>query len=326
MALHAESSTIPDSIMGSSPAPEISPVIIRSKNTYGRKRSIPDNDDSSFTLGDVSLISSTSSRASALQDGNEDVPPTSDAFDISEPSSATKGNDDVEAGFSFSLTKLTTSRGEEKQLDTDLASSPAHSEGSAKVSHQWGWKAKLAAFDADSESDNENTKPPDFAFSEKRIDSQESSSSQMVVPLPTQSVNSEPDNLFDGSLPTLTQSPPQSHFQASPSASPDMTLVKKVKRRIAVVDSDDDMAESSFNSPERRLHSINTPKSRSSPTPPTSDVGPSSSKTQSKGKSLARSVSPLVFSDDDARSKNLNKRKPPKDVRSDRQKIKVSSA
>ncbi|KZP13040.1 hypothetical protein FIBSPDRAFT_1049618 [Athelia psychrophila] len=299
-------------------------------NTYGRKRNIPDPDpDSSLAFGDTSLLSSTSSRVSGLIDEDEDVPPTSDAFDTSEPSSATRANDDAEPGFSFKSTNIATLRREDTRADVDTASSPARGEGAGETKHKWAWEAELAAIDADSDSDNEFAKPPASAINigSKVLDRPEIKSLLLKTgPPSTQPAESGTEDLFDGSLPTLTDSSQpqaQSQSHASPPASPDMTLARKPKRCIAVVDSDDDMADSTLNSPGRRLHPINTPKSRSSPTPPTSDFGLSSSKSRGKGTSLPRSVSPILFSDDDTQPKDLTKRKGFKAARSNRQRIKA---
>ncbi|KAF7978296.1 hypothetical protein HWV62_887 [Athelia sp. TMB] len=314
--------------MDSSPAPDNSPVIKRSKNTYGRRHSIPDP-DSSVTLDDTSLLSYTTSHNSALICPDEDAPPTSDAFDISEPSSATRANDDSEPSFTFKSTKVLDSSREKKAIEVDIPSSPAPSEGTDRKGHQWDWKAKLAAIDADSDSDDAPTKSPAYAARQGVPDTPENLSLQRDGSPSTQLAKTFRDDLLEESLTTLAgpsqpePRPPQPPFLASPSASPDMTHTKKPKRRVARVDSDDDMADSSFNSSARRLHSINTPKLQSSPTPPTSDMGVSSPKDKAKDNTLVRSVSPLFFSDEGVQSKASSKRKGSTATLPNRRKIKA---
>lgn len=308
MAIHADSSIVPDSTMSSSPAAPESPAIRRAKHIYGRKPIL--DPDSSATLADSSIVSHTSSYTSASYDAGEETSPTSDAFDIPEPSSATRDDDDAEGTDFASANDMDMEKDGIFAADKSL-SSPARSEGAGAANFQFGWKRRMAQIDEDFDDEDLPVDPPrpTVAQSASKIlgdvvaDTSEPPPTQIMQPI---------DDLFDGSPLTLTDSSqplPASTFTTSPSPSPDVGNFKKAKRRAKRVDSDDEMADSSFNSPEKRSHSINTPKSRSSPTPPTSDMGMSKPQDKGKGRALARSVSPLVFSDKAPHLKTLSKQK-----------------
>jgi len=165
--------------------------------------------------------------------------------------------------------------------------------------------------DAESDDLDEPTVPPGLigGLNASHILEDEGTDAPMALASPprgTQPLTT--DDIFGGSLSTLTASP-QPHsvaiFDASRSATPELGVIKRHKKRGVAIDSDDDLADSSFGSPMKMPHPINTPRLRSSPTPPTSDTDQSAAKSQGKGKGKALMkghAPPLVFTDDPERN------------------------
>jgi mediator of replication checkpoint protein 1 len=211
---------------------------------------------------------------------------------------------DAQTSYSFTRKKDANEEIEGNIGGGETSISPARSDDDRSSSFQYAWKAKLKLIDEDFDDPDQLMVPlggPNALriLGDKDTDVPMSLASQPSSPKGTQLFAT--DNVFSGSLSTHTGSQPHSAstFDESRSPTPDLGVVKRPKKR-AVVYSDDDLAESSFDSPANMPHPINTPKLRSSPTPPTSDADLSAAKPQSKGKGKAsvRGVPALVFDND----------------------------
>jgi len=304
MVIHTDSSIVPDSTVSSSPSTPVSPVVKRATFTYGRRKDLQSvlDPDSSATIADSSSSSRPSLYSAGHSDVEEEIPSSSHASGIPELSGVTLA--EVDAGTFLSFTRK---KDEDKEIGNNSIGgespiSPARNDDAGSSSFQFAWKAKLKLIDEDFDDLDQSTVPPGHPnglhiLGSKDTDVPVSLASQPSSPKGTQLPTT--DDVFGGSLSTLTDSQLQSAstFDASRSATPDLGVVKK----LAVVYSDDDLADSSFDSPANMPHPINTPKSWSTPTPPTSEPA-AKPQSKGKGKAPARSVPPLVFDDDPERS------------------------
>ncbi|KAJ3776607.1 hypothetical protein FB446DRAFT_720643 [Lentinula raphanica] len=184
----------------------------------------------------------------------------------------------------------------------------------ASSGYAWSWKAEMKKIDA-SEDEEEGSSSKDLAMSgglpdegSKPSHSGPLSSKQgdpeishsIASPSPETEPSHSPKH-FSGSLPTLTPSAfgPSQKTLASPSPSPSV-LRKRVSKRTKVIDSDaeSDLELAKSSNPSSPVkHPINTPQTRSSTTPPTSDSEHEMTrraKPSSKGKASAVS-NPLVL-------------------------------
>jgi len=306
MVIHTDSSIVPDSTLSSSPPPSISPIVKRATFTYGRRKDpqfAPDL-DSSATLAEYSSPLHPIVHSTWHSDVDKQVPPSSDAPGVPESSGATRVERDSETPFSFTRKEYIN-----KELDDDFDGgksliSPARSDDAGSSSFEFSWKAKLKLIDEESDDPDQPMEPPGPRGSSNalRILEEEGVDAPMSFATPpSSSKDVQPpimDNVFAGSpaSPTsrFSQAVSASPFGASRSATPDIRIVKRPKKRAVVTDSDDDLGDSSFGLVP---HPINTPKLWSSPTPPTSDTDLSAAKPQTNGKGKApiRGVRPLVF-------------------------------
>jgi mediator of replication checkpoint protein 1 len=236
-------------------------------------------------------------------DFDEEVPPSSDPPGVPESSGVTRvdSEGDTETPLSFTRKKDVN-----KELNGEFAGdespiSPARSDDAGLSKFEFSWKAQLKLIDEDGSDDPDQPMVPSggrsssnaLLFSEGRgIDAPMSLTSSLS------SKNTQPLTMVDvfGGSQTGPSSPAPSLSAsgASRSATPDIRVAKRIQKRAVVIDSDDDLGDSSFGSVP---HPINTPKLRSSPTPPTSDTDLSAAKPQSKGKGKAsvKGVPPLIF-------------------------------
>jgi mediator of replication checkpoint protein 1 len=306
MVIHTDSSIVPDSTISSSPPPSISPVVKRATFTYGRRKDpqfTPDL-DSSATLAESSSSSRPIVYSTGHSDFDEEVPPSSDPPGAPESSGMTRVEGDIETPFSFTRRKDINKELNGEFDGNESPISPARSDDAGLSKFEFSWKAQLKLIDEDDSDDPDRPMVSPggrgssnaLHFSEEQgIDAPMSLASSLSSK-DTQSLTV--DDVFGGSLPSQTgpSSPAPSLFAsgASCSATPDIRVAKRTQKRAVVIDSDDDLGDSSFGSVP---HPINTPKLRSSPTPPTSDTDLSAAKLQSKGKGNApfNGVPPLMF-------------------------------
>jgi mediator of replication checkpoint protein 1 len=299
MVIHTDSSIVPDSTLSSSPSPSTSPIVKRAAFTYGRRKDVqtaPDP-DSSATLAESSSSSRPRLYSTGQSELEEEVPPSSYTSEILESSSVTLTTADVETS-----TPFTRKKDENKEMDVDSSGrksldSPTRSDDAGPSSFEFSWKAQLKLIDEDFEASDERTVSSAVSGAPNVLSASENGQADASMSLATQPFSSQPPKIDDvfGSLtpnPMEPSSPPPpvAAFGMSYSTSPEPGIVKRPKRRAVVVDSDDDLGDSSINSSTKIPHPINTPKSRSSPTPPTSDLDLSIVKPRSKGKEGKASV------------------------------------
>jgi len=236
-------------------------------------------------------------------DFDEEVPPSSDPPGVPESSGVTRvdSEGDTETPLSFTRKKDIN-----KELNGEFAGdespiSPARGDDAGLSKFEFSWKAQLKLIDEDGSDDPDQPMVPSggrsgsnalFFLEGRGIDVPMSLTSSLS------SKDTQPltlDDVFGGSqMVPSSPAPSLSASGASRSAAPDIRVVKRIQKRAVVIDSDDDLGDSSFGSVP---HPINTPKLRSSPTPPTSDTDLSAAKPQSKGKGKAsvKGVPPLIF-------------------------------
>jgi mediator of replication checkpoint protein 1 len=216
-------------------------------------------------------------------------------------------------------TSFTRKKDENKEMDDESGGrerpiSPARSDDAGPSSFEFSWKAQLKQIDDDFDVTDEPIVSPAGPGAPNVLRISGNVETHASVPLMTQSFTSKGtqpptvDDVFGGSpsspMGPFSQPPSPPAFGASRSLTPESGVVKRPKRRAVVVDSDDELGDSSINSSRKVPHPINTPKSRSSPTPPTSDMDMSAAKPQSKGKGKTpvASVPRLLFDKDLERS------------------------
>ena len=311
MVIHTDSSIVPDSTLSSSPSPSTSPIVKRAAFTYGRRKdsaqAAPDP-DSSATLAESSSSLRPRLYSTVQSELEEEVPPSSYASEIPESSGVTLTTADVETF----TTPCTRKKDENKEMDVDSGGcksldSPTRSDDAGPSSFEFSWKTQLKLIDEDFEAADEPTVSSAVSGAPNVLSASgngEVDASMLLATQPFSSKGIQPptiDDVFGGSAPNPMgpSSPPPSvvPFDVSRSTSPELGIVKRAKRRVVVVDSDDDMGDSSINSSMKIPHPINTPKSRSSPTPPTSDLDLSTVKPRSKekGKASVTNVPWLLF-------------------------------
>lgn len=313
MVIHTDSSIVPDSTV-SSPSPPNSPVVRRATFTYGRRNILQPVPESSATLVESSSASRPIFYSTAQSDVEEDIPPSSYASAVPESSGETLADVDTKLRFSF-----TRKMDEKNEIDDALGRrettiSPARSDDARLSPFAFSWKARLKQMDEDSDDPDDPIVLPNPSSSPNALLISGNTGADAPVSLTNQlssSQRTQPvavDDVFGGSLssPTASYSQPHSNsaLPVSPSATPNFEVIKRPRKRVVVIDSDIDVADSSLDSPAKIPHPVFTPKSRSSPTPPTSDTDLSAAKPQSKGKGRApiRGVPSLVFNDDRERN------------------------
>jgi len=289
MPVNKDYSIVADSTLSSSPP------IKRAAVTYGRRRdAIVDDPDSSLFNSAASSASQQSIYRTGPPDMDEEIPPSS------EPAGPLSDHE------------LADDEDEEDEGERD-----------ASPKFQFAWKQHLKALDEQDDFDIDLPSAPDC---EDASGSDEALFEMSLVPesskvvgnrtTPNSPVAAEhmslSENVFDGSVSTLTgsSSQPPAAFNKAPSPlSPTVALARRRPNKRAIIhDSDSDSGHSNNPVSPRRpssfLHPITTPKLHSS-TPPTSDVeipAQSESKKETKrekGKAVSsshrRSVAPVQF-------------------------------
>jgi mediator of replication checkpoint protein 1 len=312
MTVNKELSVVADSTHSPSSPLTISTV----KRTYGRSK-ISEDPDTSLPFPPSSSASRDGTYRTGPPDLDEQVPPSSDfSCSFSDNELADDENEgsphDAPADDIFGLKKMMRDYDEMHgfSVDESAISDIPHPSHSAKP-------------------------PATETLSPQRAQSPYFPTSPAVA-----ASNDLTHELIEGSLPTLATSP-LSQRAISKSPSPQTSHVGHARRRIkrhVMHDSDSESGPtgnkctSATRSPTFP-HSISTPKSRSSPTPPTSDDEMPAypiQKHNSKGKGKANpansrpTVVPLQFSEGPNGSSLVSKKSMRKDKRNKKTKIKVS--
>ncbi|KAF8165077.1 hypothetical protein B0H34DRAFT_687709 [Crassisporium funariophilum] len=301
MPLEKEYSVVADSTMSSSPQQEIDalPQIKRPVRTYGRRLQMTptDDPDTSFSISEPDSTSRDSVHNTAPPGLLEQVPPSSPAAQLSD--SAT-GDTDEEAGFD------------------------------ALPKFEFSWKKKLKDIDLLDDFDKElpsgsqeNNAPNQSLFGQPLLLSGNETEDR-AAPLGAGDVFGEP--LLLG--PSLSSPPPQATLskQAFRLSSP--LVGPRVRTRHRVIQDSDSELEPSKNTPSSvpssaSRHLIDTPKSGSSSTQPTSedDMPAKISKRSAPGRSRnpnstsRLSVVPLDFTDEPSSDLKRSKDKKVKRVK-----------
>lgn len=228
-----------------------SPVIRRATRTYGRRRDTFEH-DISFDVGNTSIESREDSLSSTSLPLDHELPPSSDDLDASN-------------------TSYVSARAE----DADDSDNESPDEGAGRF--QFAWRAGLNKIDADEyePSAHPNAQDPHEETSE---------GIPRVPTRPASPTDQATQDAFGGTLSSLTAT----------AQSSSLIIHKRAPRRLEALppsepESDADLRVSTPQTSPR--HPINTPQTRSSPTPPTS-IEMSSH----KGKGKQREASSLAFS------------------------------
>ncbi|KAA1465988.1 hypothetical protein DENSPDRAFT_925513 [Dentipellis sp. KUC8613] len=260
----------------SSPAP-----VRRAAVTYGRRR-----DNAPAPDADTSADSHSTRQKTTAGRSEDEIVPDSDEFNVPQSSLVTGASHDSDAD-------------NDEDEDGDDAMP-----GVTKF--QFGWKKAMA--EIDEMSDEELNRTGGAPGSPMKVDkgptrrSRSPQGQQQHVPTSPAAPPAELDDLFRGSLSSLTESSSHASLptHSSPSALPVAKRANHAYRRAVIEESSDDeptpkKAPSSPNTSPPFPHPITTPKGRSSPTPPTSEGDMSPAVVKSKGKARARTVAPLLF-------------------------------
>jgi mediator of replication checkpoint protein 1 len=320
MPVNKEYSIVADSTAHISSPPTTTPAVKRARFTYGRpKLDTPVHDSDTFIF---QAANSSSSHDSVYRTGpldlDEEIPPSSDPARVLSDAELSDDEDD------------------------------GNSRKDALSKHEWEWRKKLRALDSEEDVDVEMPAiPAEVDASESR----EPSNDDALFPqrpihstfdhIPTSPAHhgttNLADHIFGGSLSTLTASSLSSNaFDKSPPLSPEIApsrrRLSKPKRIVQDSDSEtENIANKSSptNTSPAFPHSIGTPPTNSSPTPPTSDddMPARLPKNMSKGRGKATAkarpdVEPLRFSEEPAAT--VVKRT--KDKHNKKSKIKVRPA
>ncbi|KAG6875568.1 hypothetical protein C0992_003289 [Termitomyces sp. T32_za158] len=302
MPVQMDSSIVPDSTLSSSPIATPS-VVKRVRRMYGRSTNKEAAGEDTDTPHLLHLSKSSSSIDSILRTGpldvDEEVPPSSDpsyeAFNQAD-------DDDDEA-------------------DSEDASS----------AYQFSWKKKLRDIDMEEDNDADMAGVSEVKSTSKQREEGDTSAlspqrheSPDFARLTSFSVEKDNDALtetvFNGSLSTLPNSSPAAHSSFGRTPSPQVTNRRRRKKPTRH-DSGSEAGESKESTPTTpsHPHPLTTPKSRSSPTPPTSDddmptlLG-QDKKGKGKGKAPGRpDVAPLCFSEASVVTRSFQKQKASED-------------
>ncbi|KAI0375716.1 hypothetical protein BV20DRAFT_932382 [Pilatotrama ljubarskyi] len=210
-----------------------SPVVRRATRTYGRRRDTSDH-DISFDAANTSVDSREDSHSSTSLTLEHDLPPSSDDFDASNTSPLSA-----------------------QAADADADASDDDEEASGGASRfQFSWRAKLKQID-----DDDFELPAD---SRTQVSDTKPSEAKATVPTrPASPADQDAEDVFGGTLSSLTNS----------AQSSSLVIRTRAPRRIESLPASDPEsdAEGRPSTPQTSpRHPINTPETRSSPTPPTS--------------------------------------------------------
>jgi mediator of replication checkpoint protein 1 len=315
MTVNRDYSIVADSTCSpSSPSSAFLPSVRRPVRTNGSPKS-SDDPDSSLIYPPSSLASRDSIYRTGPPDLDEQVPPSSD---------------------------ISHSLSDNELADDEDEDSPHDASGKGF----FGWREKLQKLDKSFDSDVEEqaiSDIPDVSPSERPLATQPLSPQRVQsIHVPTSPAvvtsNALTQDVFGMSLSTLTASSlSQSAFAKSPSSlTPQVIPARRrfKKRVVRDSDSESDNKGSPATPSPAFPHAISTPKSRSSPTPPTSDddempAYPMHEYT-SKGKGKVNptvsrpTVVPLQFSEGSNGLSVASKKSMRKDRRNKKSKIKVS--
>ncbi|OBZ76695.1 hypothetical protein A0H81_04027 [Grifola frondosa] len=235
----------------------VPPNIARAPRTYGRRRDTV-NADSSSTLADTNYISRDNLGSSIFSGKDEALLPSSDDHDASNASNITFAGDEEE-----------------------------EDEGDTSAPHfQFAWQKKLLNWDDDA-AETEQVSGSLTTSHTLDVDDPGTSSHEPICESPLDRAGElSSDGAFNGPLPILTSSSQSSRNPSSPA------VLRPVRRRLQYLS--DSEREDGPSSPRSSPHNdISTPKSRSSPTPPTSlGTSPKKRVVKSKSKSLDLVVEP----------------------------------
>ncbi|KAG6877843.1 hypothetical protein C0993_003216 [Termitomyces sp. T159_Od127] len=300
MPVKMDSSIVPDSTISSSP-PATPSFVKRARRTYGRSTHGEAAGEDSDAPHLLRLSKSSSSINSVFRTGpsavDEEIPPSSDPS--CEYSASNQADDD------------------DDEAESEDASS----------AYQFSWKKKLKEMDM--EEDNEAVMADvseDKSASEQREEGDASALSPQThdrpdfARLPTFSVgngnNALTGTVFDEPSSTSPTSSPVAHSSFGHTPSPQVTNRGRRKKPIIhASDSEDGESKESSPTTPSHPHPLTTPKSRSSPTPPTSDDDMPASvvqDTKGKGKGKASSrpdVAPLCFSEEHVVTSSFTRQK-----------------
>lgn len=250
---------------------ESSPVIARSKITYGRRAR---GTDAELLLADTSIVSTSSS---------VEEPPSSDGLDASSFMKGLEDDDD-----SSPKSPVHDNDGQ-MQDDEDV-------EAGTGRKFQYLWQEKLAAMD---DSGDEEGQKMVKSYSKRR---KALSTSKTVKARSESPVADGIDETVFTSPAVAGPSHPDAQVRSSLTNIPDSPIrrVRKVTRAVQS-DSEDEGHPSSPQTPAHSLHHIHTPQKHSSPTPPTSTES-----APKKDKTSASKISPPSF--DEANSSSGGER------------------
>ncbi|KAG5726008.1 hypothetical protein E4T56_gene1616 [Termitomyces sp. T112] len=309
--LSIDSSIVPDSTISSS-SPATPAVVKRARRTYGRSAHTEAAGDDSDTPHLLHSSKSSSSINSVFRTGpsdvSEEVPPSPDPSHEYSVSSDIDDDDD-----------------EANSEDTSSA-------------FQFPWRKKLKDLDMEEKDDAHMTGVAKEKDASNRFEEGQASALSLQRPvspnrlhLPTSIVESGKDTLtetvFSGSLSPLTTSSPTAHISFA--RSPSLQATNRRQKKCIIHDSDSEDGENKESSPTTAFHlyPLTTPKSRSSPTPPTSDddmLALLGQDTKGKGKAPSRpDLVPLRFSGESVTTGSFKSRKSQKDNGGKRKKLKA---
>ncbi|KAI0352878.1 hypothetical protein OH77DRAFT_742633 [Trametes cingulata] len=223
-----------------------SPVIRRPTRTYGRRRDTSEH-DVSFDAANTSVDSREDSHSSTSLTLDNDLPPSSDDFDASNTSPLSA-----------------------QAADPDASGSDDDEDASGGAGRfQFSWKAKLKQID---DGDFEVATDSGAQMSDPRL-----SEAKATVPTrPASPADQAAEDVFGGTLSSLTSS----------AQSSSLVIHTRAPRRVESLPASEPEsdAEARPSTPQTSpRHPINTPETRSSPTPPTSiDMQPKKGKGKQK--------------------------------------------
>ncbi|KAL1944220.1 hypothetical protein VTO73DRAFT_3405 [Trametes versicolor] len=251
-----------------------SPVIRRATRTYGRRRDTSEH-DISFDIGNTSIESREDSLSSTSLPLDHELPPSSDDLDASN-------------------TSYVSARAE----DADDSDNESPDEGAERF--QFAWRAGLNKIDADEyESSPHPTAQDPLGETSEGI--------PRVPTRPASPTDQATQDAFGGTLSSLTAT----------AQSSSLIIHKRAPRRLEALPPSEPESEAelhAFTPQTSPRHPINTPQTRSSPTPPTS-IEMSSNKGKGKqreGSSLALSLESADDLPSNAKPATAKRQKKPK--------------
>ncbi|KAI0832501.1 hypothetical protein BC628DRAFT_1346937 [Trametes gibbosa] len=229
-----------------------SPVLRRAQRTYGRRRNTYEH-DTSFDVADTSIDSYEDPNSSTSFLLDHEIPPSSDDFDAL--------NTSCESAFA---------------VDADASDDNGNEADAGSSKFRFAWRDKIDEINRGVHDSAEN-------LDEHTLAGDLSRGKASVPTRPASPVGHPAKEILSGTSTSLPSSTQSSSF----------AIYTRAPKRLAAAppsepDSDVDARPSTPQTSPR--HSINTPETRSSPTPPTSVEMP-----PKKGKAKPRDANPLPF-------------------------------